>query len=258
MEGAYRGFFDANIQADWVHIDDIAAYEVLYLPLPLMLNQATADRLRAWVEGGGTLIAEGCPGYFGDHGHVGTVQPNLGLDELFGARESYVEFTPDLLTDLALTVDGVPTWGGVVLQAYEPITGTASGRYADGRVAAVDHVYGRGKTRLIGTMCGAGYGTHADASHARLYEELLAFAGVPQHVRVSDPRITARLHDGVGGTYLWVMNPVRQPVPVRITLGPAWGPFSTVRALWGAEATVDGRVVSTTAGARDVAVLALE
>ena len=25
MEGAYRGFFEANIQADWVHIDDIAA-----------------------------------------------------------------------------------------------------------------------------------------------------------------------------------------------------------------------------------------
>ena len=76
-------------------------------------------------------------------------------------------------------------------------------------------------------------------------------------MRVSDPRITARLHDGPGGTYLWVMNPVRQPVPVRLTLGPAWGPFSTVRSLWGAEATVDGRVVSMTAGARDVAVLAL-
>ena len=156
MEGAYRGFFDANIQADWVHIDDIAAYDVLYLPFPLMLSQLTADRLRAWVEAGGTLIAEGCPGYFGDHGHVGTVQPNLGLDELFGARESYVEFTPDLLADLALTVDGVPTWGGVVLQAYEPTTGSASGRYADGRVAAVDHAYGRGRTRLIGTMCGDG------------------------------------------------------------------------------------------------------
>ena len=70
---------------------------MLYLPFPLMLSRATAERLRAWVEAGGTLIAEGCPGYFGDHGHVGTVQPNHGLDALFGARESYVEFTPDLL-----------------------------------------------------------------------------------------------------------------------------------------------------------------
>ena len=45
----------------------------------------------------GTLVMEGCPGYFGDNGHVGVVQPNLGLDALFGAKEDYVEFTPDIL-----------------------------------------------------------------------------------------------------------------------------------------------------------------
>ena len=31
-----------------------------------------------FVEQGGTLISEGLPGYFGDRGHVGKVQPNLG------------------------------------------------------------------------------------------------------------------------------------------------------------------------------------
>ena len=34
MEGAYQGFFDNNIQADWVHIDDIDQYDLLYLPFP--------------------------------------------------------------------------------------------------------------------------------------------------------------------------------------------------------------------------------
>ena len=34
MWGAYRGFFDNNIQADWVHIDDIDAYDTLYAALP--------------------------------------------------------------------------------------------------------------------------------------------------------------------------------------------------------------------------------
>ena len=33
------------------------------------------------------------------------MQPNYGLDVLFGARESYVEFTPDILGDLRFTVD---------------------------------------------------------------------------------------------------------------------------------------------------------
>ena len=48
---------------------------------------------------GGILVSEGCPAYW-------------GLDELFGARESYVEFTPDLLDDLELNVLGAFTRGG--------------------------------------------------------------------------------------------------------------------------------------------------
>ena len=87
------------------HIDE---YDTLYLPFPVMLTQATADKLRAWVAAGGTLVAEGCPGYCGDRAHVGTVQPNLGLDEVFGARESYVEFTPDLLGDLDVQLQRHP------------------------------------------------------------------------------------------------------------------------------------------------------
>jgi hypothetical protein len=32
--------------------------------------------------------------WIGDRAHVGTVPPKLGIDKLFGARESYVEFLP--------------------------------------------------------------------------------------------------------------------------------------------------------------------
>jgi beta-galactosidase len=68
MQGAYRGFFDNNIQADWVHINDIDSYRFLYLPFPIMLNQSTVERLKAWVAAGGTLVSEGCPAYFGGPG----------------------------------------------------------------------------------------------------------------------------------------------------------------------------------------------
>ena len=250
LQGAYQAFFDHNIQADWVHIDHIAERDALYLPFPVMLTQQTADRLRQWVEAGGTLIAEGCPAYFGDRGHVGATQPNLGLDELFGARESYVEFTPDLLGDLRFHLHGMPVWGGIFMQAYEPTTGTPVGWYDDGRVAAVDNAYGQGRTRLIGTMAGAGYAAHRDGRFPtagqppldhRPWSAALAFAGKAQHVRCSEPRVKARLHDGPGGTYLWVANPTRHPLPVRLELSAAWGPFSSCHSLWGGEASADGR-----------------
>ena len=269
MWGAYRGFLDLNVQADWVHVNDIDEYTVLYLPCPVMLSRPTADRLRAWVAAGGTLIAEGCPGYFGDRGHASTVQPGLGLSEVFGARESYVEFTPDLLGDLRFTVDGDHTWGGWCLQAYEPTTGEVAGWYEDGRIAAVDHFYGKGKTRLMGTMAGLGYGTHTDgATHLNravhignnagaLFGQILTWAGVERHVTCSDPWVIARLHAGAGGTYLWDANPTRQERFVRLELGSAWGPYARARALWGAEAQVDGRTVSLNVERRNVAVIRL-
>ena len=257
MQGTYQGFFDLNVQADWVRIDHIDEYKTLYLPYPVMLTQATADKLRKWAEDGGTLVSEGCPGYWGDGAHVGPTQPNLGLDVLFGVTESYVEFTPDLLGDLVFNLSGTPVRGGVFLQAYAPTTGTAVGWYKDGRVAAVENQVGKGKTLLLGTMAGYGYAAHPDDRSPAFYADVLAWAGVAQHVVCSEPRVKARLHAGEGGTYLWVANPKRQPLPVRLELSAAWGPFSSCRSLWGAQAEVDGRTVGLTASARDVAVIAL-
>jgi beta-galactosidase len=258
MHGAYQGFFDLNVQADFCRLEQIDEYKLLYLPFPVMLKQATADALIAWVEAGGVLVAEGCPGYHGDLGHVGATQPNLGLDALFGARESYVEFTPDLLGDLQFNVRGARVRGGLYMQTYEPTSGTPVGWYDDGRVAAVDHVYGQGKTRLLGTMCGAGYDARPARRSPELFAGVLAYGGIDQHIVSSDPRVKARLHDGPGGTYLWVANPSRQPVPVRLTFGQRWGPYSSARTLWGAQAEVAGRIVTLTAGARDLSVLVLQ
>ena len=258
MQGAYQGFFDNNIQADWVHIDHINEYDLLYLPFPVMLSQHTADRLIAWVDAGGTLICEGCPGYFGDRGHVGTVQPNLGLDALFGACQSYVEFTPDILGDLQLNVDGTLVRGGIYLQTFEPTGGTPAGWCDDGRIAAVDHAYGLGKTRLIGSMVGAGYGHHPDEGGRAYFASLLTFAGKEQQVICSDSRVKARLHDGEGGAYLWVANPTRAPRPVRARLNGVWRGKRAGRSLWGAEAAMDGDVITLVAQARDVTVIALE
>jgi beta-galactosidase len=255
MQGAYRAFWSNNIQADWVHIDDIDQYTRIYLPMPIMLNRPTVERLRAWVEAGGTLISEGCPAYWTEGGWVGTRQPNAGLDELFGAQESYVEFTPDLLTDLRLTVRGHDIAGGVFMQAYTPTTGSAVGHYADGRVAAVEHAHGKGRTLLLGTMPGAGFFAHPDdTSTAAFFASLLAEQPA---VASSDARIKARLHAGSGGLYLWVANPTREPIPVHLDVRECVGDFTAARTLWGASAAVAARTVSLTAPARDVSVLEL-
>lgn len=232
MRGAYQAFFDSNIQADWVHIDHIQEYRLVYLPYPVMLTEATARKLSDYVEQGGYLISEGLPAYFGDRGRVGTLQPNLGLDKLFGAKESYVEFTPDLLDHLTLNVRGHSIHGRFFLQEYTAAGGRPVGTYENGRIAAIENSYGRGKTLLVGSFPGAGYYLHHAPETKAFLAGLLEWANLEQQVGSSDPLVKARLHTGPGGTYLWVINSTRTARRVTISLSSKFGTFKTAEDLW--------------------------
>jgi Beta-galactosidase len=259
VRGAYQGFFDSNIQADFVHIDNINEYPVVYLPYPVMLKQETANKLIAYVEQGGQLICEGLPGYWGDRGHVGEVQPNLGLDKLFGAHEKYVEFTPDLLENLKLNVLGSLIDGRYFLQEYLTEGGTAAGTFNNGSIAAVENKFGKGKTLLIGTFPGAGYYRHHSAEARKFFAGLLEWGNVTQGVSSSDPEIKARLHEGAGGKYLWVVNPTRTSREVTIHLNAIDVVLVAEKDLWGGKpATLNGNEVKVTVGDRDAAVISLQ
>jgi len=66
-----------------------------------------------------------------------------------------------------------------------------------------------------------------------------------------------RLHEGAGGTYLWVVNPGRTPRTVTITL-----PANVERAadLWqeSSRPVVQGRMLTTTVEDRNAAVVRLQ
>ncbi len=278
VRGAYAAFFANNIQADFVHIDDIDQYRVLYLPIPAMLAREHAEAIKRWVAKGGILISESCPAYFGDLGHVGPTQPNFGLDAVFGAKESYVEFCPDLRDGFAFRCGGLKVQAGGYKQAYQPTTGQAMGHYLDGQVAVVDNSYGQGRTRLIGTFPGYGFyqytanqGAGADEDSRKFFAELLAWAGMRQAVRSSDLEVTARLHtvltpstskrpEDTGGskTFLWVTNPKRNASTVELELSEAYGPFSGGVPYWGNAPQVSGRRVMVTVGGKDAAVIELK
>lgn len=258
LQGAYQAFFDSNIQADFVSIDDIGEYPVIYLAYPEMLKTSTADKLRDYVAKGGKLISEGCPGYFGDGGTVGTVQPNLGLDQLFGARQTYVQFTPDLLGQLTLTVRDKQIGGGYFLQEYELAGGQAAGHYANGHIAAVEHTLGSGKTLLIGTFPGGSYYRRHSPATREFFAGLLPWAGVRPQVQSSDPEVKARLQKGAGGVYVWIVNPTRTQRSVKVSLPST---FQRATELWQEgvnPATVSGNTVTASVGDRNAAVIRLE
>jgi beta-galactosidase len=257
LQGAYQAFFDSNIQGDFVSIDDIGEYPVIYLAFPEMLRQSTANKLRDYVAKGGKLISEGTPAYFGDNGSVGVVQPNLGLDELFGARESYVQFTPDILDRLALTVRDKQIGGGYFLQEYKLAGGKAVGHYANGNIAAVEHSTGSGKTILIGTFPAGSYFRNHSPATREFFAGLLDWASVQPQLQWTDSQVKVRLHSGPGGTYVWIVNPTRTSKAVQVKLPAA---FQKATELWqeGSHPTLSGNTLAATVGDRDAAVIRLE
>jgi len=258
MKGAYQAFFDQNILVDFVALENIDEYKLVYLAYPVMLKRETTDRLKKYVQDGGTLICEGLPAYFGDHGHVGTVQPNFGLDQLFGAREKVVEFDSDLSEQLMLEVKGSKIYGRYFRQDYDLLGGTSAGQYSNGNIAAVENTFGQGRTLLIGTFPGAGYYLHHGPATRELFAGFLKLAGLTPQVTIDDPTLQARLHQGVGGTHLWVTNTTREAKQGIITLAASVGQFQSATDAWGdTPITLRGRQLSMTVPARDAVVAML-
>ena len=181
-------------------------------------EEGTVDKLRRYVEQGGALVSEGLPRLLRRSWPGRATQPNYGLDQLFGARESYVEFTPDLLDKLSLEVRGHEVDGRYFLQEYELAGGQAAGRYGNGHVAAVVRRLGKGRTLLIGTFSGGGYYLHHSTGSRSFFSGLLKMADAEPRLRTDNPAVQARLHTGRSGSYLWVVNPARDASKVTVRL----------------------------------------
>jgi len=253
MWGAYRGFLDNGLQPDWVHIDDIDAYDFLYFPYPIMFTAEQADRLTVWVERGGTLIAEACPGYFGDRGHVGQIQPNMGLDAVFGARENEVEFMPDIGDRIRLDLDGVKVDGGGLLQSYRLTSGSERGRFADGRLAIVENSFGQGRTLLIGTNPSVAYYNTNGKANGSFFAALIAWSGRQKHVTLANGRLFGRVHRGENGSFLWLINPTREAQSTQVTLAEDLGKLKPGPAAWPLTHVYEGGSIDVPA--RDAVVL---
>ncbi|WP_165452388.1 beta-galactosidase [Paenibacillus thalictri] len=259
LQGAYEAFLDSNIQCDVIKLDQIDRYSMLYVPYPVALSDNAAATLRAWVEQGGTLISEACFGYFANYGHANEVQPNRGFAEVFGATEAAVSLGPDRWNELSLSVGDGQLGGAIYRQAYALQGGTASAWFEDGSVAAVDHTYGQGRTRLIGSMPGYAYKKRPSDESRKWFASLLSFAGKTQVVRVDQPGVVARLCEGEDGYYLWTINTDKQERTVNIALdGPSAG-FRQAKAIYGNPVTDSHeRTLTATVSGRDAVIIKLD
>jgi beta-galactosidase len=218
LQGAYQALLDSGIQCDIIRLADIEHYPLLYVPYPVAMHAGTIAALKSWVERGGCLVAEGCPGYFDEYAHAFPTQPSRGLDELFGCRENSVSFGLDVMDGLKIRTEAGEIEAGIYRQSYQLVDGKAAGWYADDSIAIVDHAYGKGFTRLVGSMPGYGYQRQPNLAARQWFKALLELAGKTPRVQVNVDRVTARLWQNGEEWFVWAVNQNNEPVETRLQI----------------------------------------
>lgn len=218
MFGAYEGFFSHNIQADFVHIDELYKARIVYFPYPLSLSEEHADQLTAWVKGGGILICESCPGFFTEHMHANARQPVWPLEELFGVTGANAEFMPDLAGEVRFELLGETVQGGGFIQTY-CLAGAEELAQYSGRAIAVQNTYGEGKALLMGTALSA-----CAENNIGIWRRLPEHFGIEPRVRVSDNTLKMRIHRDGDRRVLWAVNPQRDEISATVALERAQAP----------------------------------
>ncbi len=248
--GYYRAFAESNIPVDFIHRRMVERgvsdqYRVVIVPYPLMWTQAAADGLRAFVEKGGTVLAEARMAWNDDRGFASPVIPGMGLSEVFGVRETRVSMADEVLmrsTPAAHEMLGqVPDLlkGAYFAESFEPLERARASVLAvhgDDTPAIVLSPFGKGRAIAAGSFLGmaAHRGSltpNTSSPTSALIRSIARVAGVSPRVTVAgNPGgVEARLLEGEGRAVLVVINTGSTPQRVQATVRVDWNATARVR-----------------------------
>jgi beta-galactosidase GanA len=202
VRGWHRLAFDLGLPMDFLHLADFDAragqHRCLILPFPLLLEDATTTRLAAWVEAGGTLISECCPGRVDGNAFATRGEISAAARELFGTAQESFQLIREPGDEQRWTF-AERTWGefqeaqwlqGVgdlagqrlrpsfCLTTFRPTTAAPLLTLDDGRIAGTVRRLGKGRAILIGSVLGHAGTAHRDAAHHAGIAALTGLSGV--------------------------------------------------------------------------------
>ena len=204
MRGWHARLWRMGVAADFLDAEEVAAgdlahYRAAVLTMPLSLDGDYFAHLRSFVEAGGVLISEACPGRWDKYGWSALTQMVAGGEELFGARHGALSMVKEPggkqrwmpeerrfgEFEAPTTLSGGGQFAGMevrahfYLQTLLPTTAEPILRRGD-EVAGVVNRAGAGRAILIGTFLGFGALAHraSDAGSDDFLAGLLRMAGV--------------------------------------------------------------------------------
>jgi hypothetical protein len=221
-----------------------AAYKVIIAPWHLIGKKETCEALRAYVEGGGTLILETSFGQFDERFFYNPIVPPYGLAAAFGYREKegyYLQREVLNVRDRAAGIESRPmappphlaaseriyfdpeivfsqplplrVKGHTYLMPIEIGSATPIARYQSLTVGAKKQL-GKGRVYYIGTNLGASIAA-GDDDGIELVRAIVNQVAKPP---VTAEKVRPRLVEGHGRSLLMVFNDTTEDQTVRLQL----------------------------------------
>lgn len=212
----YTALHDRNILVDFARPgEDLAKYKIVFAPSLHLLSAGDADRLKLYVQNGGTLIGTFNTGLVDEH----SVVPDSGfpnnLTDLFGLEVQEFDMLPQGEENHLTFKGAFPTshlhparlWCDLVEPKGCQVLATYSKDFYAGKPAITMNTFGLGKAIYIGTQ-----------SHQHFYHDLVAWlrnmGGLHPLLKVPE-NIEVSLREKEGSRVYFLLNHQNSPVRVQ-------------------------------------------
>ncbi len=229
----YKALHDRNIPVDFARpSEDLSRYKLVIAPSLHLLAAGETDRLKLYVQNGGTLLATFNTGLVDEHHMAPSTGFPLYMTDLFGLE--MVEFDPlppdadnhlNSKGDFHIShVHPVRVWADVIEPRECEILATYAKDFYAGRPALTMNAFGLGRALYLGTMS-------QQAFYFDLVDWLRGLCGIHPLLKVpSGVEVSMREKDGVRIYFL--IN--HQTTPIRLNLLKPMHDFLTGATIRGA------------------------
>jgi beta-galactosidase len=240
--GYYRFFTERNIPVDFIHRRDlekgeVAGYKLIIVPYPLMFTDRAAEGVKKFVAEGGFVVSEARLAWNDERGYAAPAIPGMGLDKVFGVRETVVKMgeRPALNVDntthpLTEGFTAADTLHGANFAESIELLPEGKGRtlatFADGTAGLAAAKYGKGEALFIGTFLGMANHLKADPANEHLMENMVKWSKIERpfassHDGKKEAPVEIRLRQTDAGYILFVINHSEHSQPVTVDMAVA-------------------------------------
>lgn len=192
IRGIYKFLWENGIWVDFLnkeYIEHINKYRVVFLPFPISIDDETFDKLKNYVENGGILISECCPGRYTKYGFarkeeiIGNNFFGIRYKNLIHVKEkdkflwtekepSFVNYSDCEYLEGIGDFEKSKVLPNLYIETYEIIDGKGILKYKK-NFCGVMNKYGKGEIILIGTLIGHSILTYGDKNTEKFLEKLV-------------------------------------------------------------------------------------